>query len=71
MYAAPRQERIGSAVAAGVLTAAIGWALLNGLAGGMMRAPLDEGLAIFRVAPPPPRPAEKVTRISLGSAGSR
>lgn len=60
MYAAPRQERIGSAVAAGVLTAAIGWALLNGLAGGMMRAPLDEGLAIFRVAPPPPRPAEKV-----------
>ncbi|PCG08435.1 energy transducer TonB [Sphingomonas ginsenosidimutans] len=25
-----------------------------------MRAPLDEGLAIFRVAPPPPRPAEKV-----------
>ncbi|WP_245857808.1 TonB family protein [Sphingomonas ginsenosidimutans] len=60
MYAAPRQERIGSAVAAGVLTTAIGWALLNGLAGGMMRAPLDEGLAIFRVAPPPPRPAEKV-----------
>lgn len=54
MYAVPRQQRIGSAAAAGVVTAAIGWALLTGLAGGMVREKVGETLALFRVPPPPP-----------------
>ncbi|MGJ3629384.1 hypothetical protein AB5I41_25665 [Sphingomonas sp. MMS24-JH45] len=54
MYAVPRQQRIGSAVAAGVVTAGIGWALLTGLAGGVVREKLGETLALFRVPPPPP-----------------
>lgn len=54
MYAVPRQQRIGSAVAAGVVTAGIGWALLTGLAGGVVREKVGETLALFRVPPPPP-----------------
>ncbi|MEH3035687.1 MAG: energy transducer TonB [Sphingomonas adhaesiva] len=61
MYAQPRQERIGAALAAAAVTAAVGWALLTGLAGGAVRAKVDEGLALFRVVPPPPpRPPAKV-----------
>ena len=54
MYAVQRQQRIGSAAAAGVVTAAIGWALLTGLAGGAVREKVGETLALFRVPPPPP-----------------
>lgn len=56
MYAQPRPHRIGSAIAAAVVTAAMGWALLTGLAGGAVRDKVDEGLALFRILPPPPPP---------------
>ncbi|KQT31745.1 energy transducer TonB [Sphingomonas sp. Leaf412] len=58
MYAAPRRERIGSAIAAAIVTAAIGWALLMGLAGGAVTRKVGETLALFRV--PPPVPPERV-----------
>lgn len=61
MYAQPRQERIGAALAAAAVTAGLGWALLHGLAGGIVRQKVDEGLALFSIAPPPPRPPRKVT----------
>ncbi|MEH3047440.1 hypothetical protein [Sphingomonas adhaesiva] len=61
MYAPPRQERLGAALAAAAVTAAMGWALLTGLAGATIRAKVDDGLALFRVLPPPPpRPPAKV-----------
>ena len=69
MYAVPRQQRIGSAVAAGVVTAGIGWALLTGLAGGAVRAKVEETLALFRVPPPPP-PAKVMPKKQTSSRPS-
>ncbi|MGK6325024.1 energy transducer TonB [Sphingomonas sp. DT-51] len=60
MYAATRQQRLGAALAAAGVTAMLGWALLIGLAGPAIQARVDEGLALFRLAPPPPRPETKV-----------
>ncbi|TCP34029.1 energy transducer TonB [Sphingomonas sp. BK235] len=59
MYAAPRHGRWGAALAAAALVALLGWALLAGLAGGAARARVDQGLALFRVTPPPPRPERR------------
>ncbi|MFK3888228.1 energy transducer TonB [Sphingomonas sp. NPDC079357] len=60
MYAQPPRERIGPAIAAAAMSAALGWALFVGLAGAPLAQRFEDGLAVFRVAPPPPPPA-KVT----------
>ncbi|MBW6529036.1 TonB family protein [Sphingomonas sp. RHCKR7] len=67
MYAAARQDRYGAALASAALTALLGWALLTGLAGGAVRARVDQGLALFRVTPPPPRPETKVAPLRAAS----
>lgn len=59
MYAQPRSERVGSAVAAALVTAGVGWALLLGLANGGRVARVSEALETFAVAPPPPPPRAK------------
>lgn len=59
MYAAPPASRYGSAVAAAAVTAAVGWALLVGLAGGTIAEVLPEALKMFVVPPPPPPPPER------------
>lgn len=59
MYAAPNTSRYGSAVAAALVTAAMGWALLSGLAGGTIAGVLPEALKTFVVPPPPPPPPER------------
>lgn len=41
------------------MTAGMGWALLNGLAGGYVQQKVEETLATFSVAPPPPPPEQK------------
>lgn len=77
MYAVSRQHRIGSGIAALLVAAAIGWALLVGLAGGVVRRQVDEGLALFRLSepPPPPRPrivpARRVSERASGRAAPR
>lgn len=69
MYAVPRQQRVGSAVAAGVVTAGIGWALLLGLAESAVREKVGEALAVFSVPPPPP-PAKVVPKKQSSSRPS-
>ena len=69
MYAVPRQQRVGSALAAAIVTVAIGWALLIGLAGGTVRARMGETLALFRVPPPDP-PARVVPKKQASSRPS-
>lgn len=71
MYAAARQPRIGSAVAAVAATVALGWVLLGGLAlsGGAVQA--ARALDIFTVQPPPPPPPhiEPARRTSQRASG--
>lgn len=62
MYAAPPASRYGSAAAAVALTAAMGWALLVGLAGGTLAGVVPEALKTFVVTPPPPPPEKTVER---------
>lgn len=73
MYAQSRQERAGSAALAAIVTAAMGWALLNGLAGDYVRRTVEQGLATFSVTPPPPPeqktvPRPKVSKRAEGKA---
>ena len=72
MYAVSRQQRLGSGIAAAIVTAVIGWALLLGLAGGAVKAKVDEGLALFRLTPTSPKPKPRVIparRVSQRASG--
>lgn len=62
MYAPPRRDRIGPALAALLVSAALGWALLVGLAGAPLAQRVGDGLALFRVDPPAPPPVEVVPK---------
>jgi protein TonB len=70
MYAQPPRQRIGSGIAAAIMTALLGWAMLLGLAGGAIPAKVQEGLAVFRVAPPPPPPKRVVPKRIAGAKPS-
>ncbi|MEH3121921.1 MAG: hypothetical protein PGN16_08065 [Sphingomonas phyllosphaerae] len=62
MYAQPSRERIAPALAAAAVSAALGWALFVGLAGAPLAQRVEEGLAVFRVAPPAPPPVKVVPK---------
>lgn len=62
MYAQPPRERIGPAIAAAAVSAALGWALFVGLAGAPLAQRFEDGLAVFRIAPPPPPPVKVVPK---------
>lgn len=74
MYAQPPRERLGAALAAAALTAALGWALLHGLAGRAVHGGDDAGLAVFQVArpiPPPPPATVAPQRTATPRASGR
>lgn len=62
MYAQPARDRIGPALAAAAVSAALGWALFVGLAGVRLGERVEEGLALFRVDPPAPPPVRVVPK---------
>jgi protein TonB len=70
MYAQPPRERIGPAIAAAAVSAALGWALLIGLAGAPLAQRFEDGLAVFRVTPPPPPPTKVVPKRTHSSRPS-
>ena len=72
MYASHQstRDRIAPALAAAVLTAALGWALLTGLAGARLGGAVSAALATFSVAPPPPPPARVVPERHASSRAS-
>lgn len=70
MYAQPARDRIGPALAAAAVSAALGWALFVGLAGAPLRERIADGLAVFRIDPPPPPTVEIVPRRIVSSRPS-
>jgi protein TonB len=62
MYALPARDRIGPALAAVAVSTALGWALFVGLAGAPLAQRVEDGLALFRIAPPAPPPVKIVPK---------
>lgn len=70
MYAPAARDRIGPALAAAAVSAALGWALLVGLAGAPLAHRIEDGLAVFRVDPPPPPPVRIVPKRTRSTRAS-